>query len=89
VKTSPKRSCAVIENERFGLDFAKTGSIISGTDTAAQDFSMRTSTGEIKKAWNRNYGFRNCIGILSYDLRNRRGNELSVITAEASDTAGK
>jgi hypothetical protein len=26
-----KRSCAVIENERFGLVFAKTGSIISGT----------------------------------------------------------
>jgi hypothetical protein len=31
VKTSPKRSCSVIENERFGLVFAKTGSIISGT----------------------------------------------------------
>ncbi len=27
-KTSPKRSFAVIENERFGLVFAKTGSII-------------------------------------------------------------
>jgi hypothetical protein len=31
VKTSPKRSYSVIENERFGLVFAKTGSIISGT----------------------------------------------------------
>ncbi len=32
MKTSPKRSCSVIENERFGLVFAKTGSIILGTD---------------------------------------------------------
>jgi hypothetical protein len=32
VKTSPKRSFLVIENERFGLVFAKTGSINSGTD---------------------------------------------------------
>ncbi len=31
MKTSPKRSYSVIENERFGLVFAKTGSIISGT----------------------------------------------------------
>ncbi len=31
MKTSPKRSSSVIENERFGLVFAKTGSIISGT----------------------------------------------------------
>jgi hypothetical protein len=31
VKTSPKRSYSVIENERFGRVFAKTGSIISGT----------------------------------------------------------
>ncbi len=29
-KTNPKRSFSVIENERFGLVFAKTGSIISG-----------------------------------------------------------
>jgi hypothetical protein len=28
---SPIRSYSVIENERFGLVFAKTGSIISGT----------------------------------------------------------
>jgi hypothetical protein len=30
-KTSPKLSFSVIQNERFGLVFAKTGSIISGT----------------------------------------------------------
>ncbi len=30
-KTSPKRSYSVIENERFGLVYAKTVSIISGT----------------------------------------------------------
>ncbi len=30
VKTSPKHSYSVIENERFGLVFAKTGSINSG-----------------------------------------------------------
>jgi hypothetical protein len=29
-KTSPKRSFSVIQNERFGLVFVKTGSIISG-----------------------------------------------------------
>ncbi len=31
MKTSPKRSYSVIENERFGLVFTKTRSIISGT----------------------------------------------------------
>jgi hypothetical protein len=31
VKTSPTRSYSIIENERFGLVFAKTVSIISGT----------------------------------------------------------
>jgi hypothetical protein len=30
-KASQKRSFSVIQNERFGLVFAKTGSIISGT----------------------------------------------------------
>ncbi len=30
-KTSQKRSFSVIQNERFRLVFAKTGSIISGT----------------------------------------------------------
>jgi hypothetical protein len=30
-KTSPKRSFCMTENERFGLVFAKTGSINSGT----------------------------------------------------------
>ncbi len=33
-KTSPKRSFSVIQNERFGLVFAKTGSIISGTEVS-------------------------------------------------------
>jgi hypothetical protein len=39
-KTSPKRSFSVIENERFGLVFAKTGSINSGTGLVPgeQDF---------------------------------------------------
>jgi hypothetical protein len=32
VKTSPKCSFSVIENEHFGLVFVKTGSIILGTD---------------------------------------------------------
>ncbi len=40
----------------------------------------------LKKALSWNYGFRNCRGILSYDLRNHRGNKLSVTTAEASET---
>ncbi len=31
VKTSPKRSFSVVQNERFELVFVKTGSIISGT----------------------------------------------------------
>ncbi len=30
-KTNPKRSFSIIENKRFGLVFAKTGSINSGT----------------------------------------------------------
>jgi hypothetical protein len=30
VKTRPKRSFSFIQNERFGLVFVKTGSIISG-----------------------------------------------------------
>ncbi len=30
-KTSPKRSFSMTENERFGLVFARTGSINSGT----------------------------------------------------------
>jgi hypothetical protein len=36
-KTSPKRSFSVIQNERFGLVFAKTGSIISGTGYCIND----------------------------------------------------
>ncbi len=39
MKTSPKakRSYSVIENERFGLVFAKPGSIISGTGQKESD----------------------------------------------------
>ncbi len=35
-KTNPKRSFSVIENERFGLVFAKTGSINAGTGIDSQ-----------------------------------------------------
>jgi hypothetical protein len=35
-KTSPKRSFSVIQYERFGLVFAKTGSIILGMDIIYQ-----------------------------------------------------
>jgi hypothetical protein len=41
VKTSPKRSYSVIENERFGLVFAKTVSIISGTGVTGSDRTGR------------------------------------------------
>jgi hypothetical protein len=37
VKTSPKRSYSVIQNERIGLVFAKTVSIISGTGLLIQE----------------------------------------------------
>jgi hypothetical protein len=40
-KTSPRRSFSVIENERFGLVFAKTGSINSGTGGFWTDISRR------------------------------------------------
>jgi len=36
VKTSPKRSNSVLENKRFRLVFAKTGSIISGTGMGSE-----------------------------------------------------
>ncbi len=38
-KTSPKRAFSVIENEHFGLVFAKTGSINSGAGSGLS-FSM-------------------------------------------------
>ncbi len=52
-KTSPKRSFSVTENERFGLVFAKTGSINSGT---AQEFSISVQSkkflpGERQRDW--------------------------------------
>jgi hypothetical protein len=37
-KTSAKRSVSVIENERFGIVFARTGSINSGTDELQSNF---------------------------------------------------
>jgi hypothetical protein len=43
VKTSPKRSCSVIDNERFGLVFAKTRSIISGTGHFGGQWKMLLS----------------------------------------------
>jgi hypothetical protein len=45
-KTSPKRSFSMSENERFGLVFAKTGSIISGTAIAATAAQNITRQGE-------------------------------------------
>jgi hypothetical protein len=41
-KTSPKRSFSVIQNERFGLVFAKTGSIISGTGLISENVTWST-----------------------------------------------
>jgi hypothetical protein len=43
VKTSPKRSCAVIENQRIGLVFAKTGSIISGTERRKKENELAST----------------------------------------------
>ncbi len=37
-KTSPKSLFLMTENERFGLVFAKTGSINSGTETVEKKF---------------------------------------------------
>jgi hypothetical protein len=39
-KTSPKRSVSVIEKERFGLVFAKNGSINSGTVQICRLFGL-------------------------------------------------
>jgi hypothetical protein len=39
-KTSPKRSFSMTENERFGLAFAKTGSINSGTGTVGSHWHL-------------------------------------------------
>jgi hypothetical protein len=40
-ENKPKRSYSVIENERFRLVFAKTGSIISGTLASAIGVSRK------------------------------------------------
>ena len=45
-KTSPKRSFSVIQNERFGLVFVKTGSINSGMDLVDYD-SLRLKPSKI------------------------------------------
>ncbi len=42
-KTSPKRSFCMTENERFGLVFAKTGSINSGTGCSHSAVSILIS----------------------------------------------
>ncbi len=52
MKPSPKRSYSVIETERFGLAFAKTGSIISGTDIRCFKFESDSE---------KNAPFLNCI----------------------------
>ncbi len=46
-KTSPKRSFSVIQNERFGLVFAKTRSIISGTGGGGQAYSLHPTAGVV------------------------------------------
>ncbi len=43
-ENKPKRSYSVIENERFGLVFAKTVSIISGTDPSKDTFNEPASS---------------------------------------------
>jgi hypothetical protein len=42
-KKTPKRSLSVIENKRFGLVFAKTGSINSGTGCRVNQRVQRSS----------------------------------------------
>ncbi len=39
-KTSPLRSFSMFKNERFGLVFAKTGSINSGTDPTCHELAI-------------------------------------------------
>ncbi len=46
-KTSPKRSFSVIQNERFGLVFAKTGSIILGTEDGLYEKPFFLFVGEL------------------------------------------
>ena len=49
MKTSPKRSYSVIENERFGLVFVKTLSIISGTAWILNDIGRNSLLRNRKK----------------------------------------
>ncbi len=46
-KTSPIRSFSVIQNERFGLVFAKTGSINSGTEEMSQTLLTSKKQGNV------------------------------------------
>jgi hypothetical protein len=46
MKKSPKRSYSVIENERFGLVFAKTVSIISGRGDTRDILSLLAALSE-------------------------------------------
>jgi hypothetical protein len=49
-KTSTKRSFSVIENERFGIVFAKTGSIISDTVLFVMNFLLTKISTAMEKA---------------------------------------
>ncbi len=50
-KTSPKRSFSVIENERFGVVFAKTGAINSGTGGAIRTAVVAPSRKQTDGGW--------------------------------------
>jgi hypothetical protein len=49
-KTSPERSLCMNENERFGLVFAKTGSINSGTGTGTSFLYYINAYGPLSSA---------------------------------------
>jgi hypothetical protein len=49
-KISPKRSLSVIKNERVGLVFAKTGSIILGTEEMSQTLLIKKKQGNLDYA---------------------------------------
>ncbi len=70
VKTSPKRSFSVIQNERFGLVFVKTGSIISGT-------GVKLSVIAQSQGWERNFVPKKFRGIDSERFPLFRGRKCS------------
>jgi hypothetical protein len=53
-KTNPKRSFCMTENERFGLVFAKTGSINSGTALCVSEAKEKVKVAQ--KIEPKNYG---------------------------------